>query len=84
MLEGRPTAPARVDVIGRTGDLTWLQIVLREGRSRQIRRMADEVGLEVQRLVRTRIGPQRLGDLPAGHWRDLTAAELAALGAAAR
>ena len=54
-------------------------VVLHEGRNRQIRRMAEAVGLEVVRLVRVRIGSLRLGDLPTGAWRGLSAAEVAAL-----
>jgi len=56
-----------------------LRFVLREGRNRQIRRMCEAVGLEVTDLLRARIGPVRLGDLPEGRWRLLTAAERAGL-----
>ncbi|MEY2479635.1 MAG: rRNA synthase [Verrucomicrobiota bacterium] len=55
---------------------TRLRVILRQGINRQIRRMFFEVGYEVNRLVRTRIGPLRLGDLPRGHWRPLTQREL--------
>ena len=57
----------------------FLRVVLRQGINRQIRRMFYEVGYEVNRLVRTRIGNLRLGDLPRAHWRPLTAAELKSL-----
>jgi pseudouridine synthase len=53
-----------------------LRVVLRQGINRQIRRMFYSVGYDVKRLVRTRIGDLRLGDLPRGHWRPLTAGEL--------
>ena len=56
-----------------------LRVVLRQGINRQIRRMFYEIGYEVKRLVRTRIGNLRLGDLPRGHWRPLTAGELKSL-----
>ncbi len=56
-----------------------LRVILRQGINRQIRRMFYEVGYEVNRLVRTRIGPLRLGELPRGHWRPLTSAELRSL-----
>ena len=56
-----------------------LRVVLRQGINRQIRRMFYEVGYEVNRLVRTRIGSLRLGDLPRGHWRHLTKPELRSL-----
>ena len=55
---------------------TRLRVILRQGINRQIRRMFFEIGYEVNRLVRTRIGPVRLGDLPRGHWRPLTQREL--------
>lgn len=78
-LDGRPTAPARVERGDVTRDGTWVRIVIREGRNRQIRRMAEQVGLDVARLVRVRIGSLRLGTLPAGAWRTLSATEVAAL-----
>ena len=58
---------------------TRLRVVLRQGINRQIRRMFYEIGYEVKRLIRTRIGNLRLGDLPPGHWRVLTKSELAGL-----
>ena len=51
---------------------TRLQVVLRQGINRQIRRMFETMGYRVERLVRTRIGTLRLGDLPRGHWRPLS------------
>jgi 23S rRNA pseudouridine2605 synthase len=56
-----------------------LRVVLKQGINRQIRRMFYEIGYEVEKLVRTRIGSLRLGDLPRGHWRPLSAAELRAI-----
>lgn len=58
---------------------TRLRVILHQGINRQIRRMFYELGYEVKRLVRTRIGRLRLGDLPRGHWRPLSRAELKAL-----
>src|ERR1700710_1285551 len=55
---------------------TLLRVILRQGINRQIRRMFYEIGYEGNRLVRVRIGSLRLGDLPRGHWRPLTKAEL--------
>ena len=49
----------------------WLQIVLREGRNRQVRRMTAAVSLPTLRLVRTRIGASELGDLAPGHARTV-------------
>lgn len=70
-LDGRKLKPAKVR---RTGDQD-LTIILTEGRNRQIRRMCDLVGLKVVDLLRVRIGPLALGDLPEGRWRPLTGPE---------
>lgn len=59
---------------------TLLRVILRQGINRQIRRMFYEIGYEVKRLVRVRIGNLSLGDLPRGHWRALTHRELHSLG----
>ena len=83
-LDGRRTAPAEVTVIKRGKDRTWLRIVLREGRKRQIRRMAAMLGHPVHRLIRVRIGPLRLDNLKPGQWRRLTKAEVQALRSAIR
>jgi 23S rRNA pseudouridine2605 synthase len=65
----------------RSGERTaWLDIVLDEGRNRQIRRMLAAVEIQVLRLVRVAIGPLELGDLAKGAWRPLTEEEVAALG----
>jgi 23S rRNA pseudouridine2605 synthase len=57
---------------------TRLRVILRQGLNRQIRRMFEAIGFKVKRLVRVRIGNLRLSDLPRGHWRPLTAAEIKA------
>jgi len=58
---------------------TWLEIVLQEGKNRQIRRMLAEYGIEVLRLIRIAIGPLSLGNLPKGSCRPLTSEEEQAL-----
>ena len=64
----------------RAGDKNaWLEIVLDEGRNRQIRRLLQAQGFEVLRLVRVAIGPLALGTLAKGAWRRLDDAEVAAL-----
>lgn len=84
VLDGRPTAPARVERLRADRDGLWLRFVIHEGRRRQVRRMCDAVGLTVRRLIRVRIGPLRLGDLPPGKSRRLTPREVEALRASAR
>ncbi len=75
--ETRPTAPARVKFLreGAAGT-SWIAVTLREGRKRQVRRMLAAVGHQVVRLIRVRVGPLRLGDLPPGRWRELTGDEV--------
>ncbi|WNF48969.1 pseudouridine synthase [Pseudomonas sp. SG20056] len=51
----------------------WLELVIREGRNRQVRRMTAAVGLPTLRLVRVRIGPFSLDDLQPGQWREVPA-----------
>ena len=58
---------------------SWLEIVLDEGRNRQIRRMLAALDVEVMRLIRVAIGPLQLGNLPKGQWRELTEAEKLAI-----
>jgi 23S rRNA pseudouridine2605 synthase len=61
-----------------------MEITLAEGRNREVRRLCEALGLEVERLVRTQFGPVRLGALPAGATRPLTRAERHAVDALAR
>ena len=77
ILDDRKTAPAPIEILYRDKASTTLRIVLREGRKRQIRRIAAGLGHPVHRLVRTEIGPIALGDLKPGQWRYLTAEEIA-------
>jgi 23S rRNA pseudouridine2605 synthase len=66
-------------VVDSAGRNVLVEIVLHEGRKHIVRRMLAEVGHPVSRLVRTAIGPVKLGDLRAGRTRRLTAAEVAGL-----
>jgi 23S rRNA pseudouridine2605 synthase len=77
-LEDGPTAPARVRQVGERE----IEIVLREGRNRQVRRMVEAVGNRVVALQRIAFGPLRLGDLAEGKARRLTDREVDALRAA--
>jgi 23S rRNA pseudouridine2605 synthase len=64
----------------RAGDKnTWLEIVLDEGKNRQIRRMLEHFGIEVLRLIRIAVGPLHLGQLPKGESRALTVDEKKAI-----
>ncbi len=76
--DGGRTLPAQVEVIHRrpAPEGTWLRVTMREGRKRQIRRVAGLLGHPVRQLVRVRIGPLRLGDLKPGQWRRLTRQEV--------
>lgn len=79
------TAPCRIDVLGAAGDsTTTLRVVMREGRKRQIRRVAKLLGHPVIELVRVRVGAVKLGALESGAWRHLSDREVRALMAAPR
>ena len=69
----------RAQVIRRGERRAWLEIVLEEGKNRHIRRMFEQLGIEVIRLLRVALGPLKLGDLVKGRTRPLTPAEKAAL-----
>ena len=75
-LDGRMTAPARVEITKQQERTTELTFVIGEGRNRQIRRMCEAVGHEVIRLRRIAVGNVVLGNLPKGKWRHLTPGEL--------
>jgi 23S rRNA pseudouridine2457 synthase len=91
VLNGKKTKPAEVHLLPDDPQLpdrpvpirfrknvptAWVEITLREGLNRQIRRITAAVGHPTLRLVRVAIGPVLLGDLHLGKWRDLTSREL--------
>jgi 23S rRNA pseudouridine2457 synthase len=91
VLNGKMTKPAEVRLLSDDPQLpdrpvpirfrknvptAWVEVMLREGLNRQVRRMTAAVGHPTLRLVRVAIGPVALGDLPSGEWRDLTSREI--------
>ncbi len=91
LLNGKTTRPAEVRLLAEDPQLpdrpvpirfrknvptAWMEITLREGLNRQVRRMTASVGHPTLRLVRVAIGPIALGDLLPGQWRDLTSGEI--------
>jgi 23S rRNA pseudouridine2605 synthase len=79
-LSDGPTRPAQVTRLRNSGTHTHLELVINEGRNRQVRRMLEAVDSKVLKLVRVAIGPLRIGDLQIGKWRHLTESELCDLG----
>lgn len=82
--KGDRTAPAKVGVDKRSGEGTWLRVVMREGKKHQIRRVAETLGLRVARLIRVRFGTLELGPLTNGGWRHLTPGEVQDLKSSSR
>ncbi|MEM9264712.1 MAG: pseudouridine synthase [Cyanobacteria bacterium P01_F01_bin.13] len=82
LLSQEPLLPPRIPPIRVRKHIptAWLQLVLREGKNRQVRRMTAAVGFPTLRLVRISIGDLHLGNLQSGQWRYLTASELDRLG----
>jgi 23S rRNA pseudouridine2457 synthase len=95
LFNGKRTRPAEVHLLSEAPDLpdrsvpirfrksvptAWLQITLREGLNRQVRRMTAAVGHPTLRLIRIAIGPIGLGVLQPGHWREVTTQEMKQIG----
>lgn len=76
MVDGRMTAHAKAKILSQQNLFTDMLITIHEGRNRQVRKMVEQIGHEVVLLRRIRFGPLKLGDLPRGMWRPLTAEEL--------
>ena len=79
-LSDGPTRPAEVRRLRDSAKYSFLEITITEGRNRQVRRMMEAIDSKALKLVRTAIGPIRIGDLPIGKWRRLTGEEIAAMG----
>jgi 23S rRNA pseudouridine2605 synthase len=82
-LDDGMSAPAEARILKRSGTAAVIELVIREGRKRQVRRMLSAIGHPVNRLERVAFGPILLGDQPQGTVRPLTQDEVAALKAAA-
>jgi 23S rRNA pseudouridine2605 synthase len=78
-LEDGPARAVSARPAGAARGRAAVRIVIAEGRKREVRRMLEAVGLPVQRLVRTRVGPIRLGRLPPGQVRELSPDEVRSL-----
>lgn len=78
-LEDGPAKAKSVRELGAAQDRTLIEIVLTEGRKREVRRMLSTVGINLERLARVKIGPLPLGDIAPGKFRPLTGAEVRAL-----
>lgn len=74
--DGSRTQPTRTRIEHKDPAGTWMRVILKEGKNRQLRRMAESSGLTVKRLIRVRIGNLELGDLLSGEWRELTDGEI--------
>lgn len=80
---GVRTAPVRIEIVNREPERSHLDITLREGRNREVRRVLARVGCPVKKLTRIRMGPLSLKGLRLGEWRELTTPERNALRASA-
>lgn len=78
-LDGYRIQAPGLTLVKQAGTRAVLQIVIHEGRNRQIRRMCDLAGMRVERLRRVQEGSLLLGDLPPGKWRYLTSQEVEGL-----
>ncbi len=75
-IDGYKTEPAKITVLKSAEDRTVLEIIIKEGRNRQIRKMCEQTGLSVARLKRVGIGQLKLGMLAPGKWRNLSPQEI--------
>lgn len=79
LLEDRPTSPCKIRNVKLKNGITEFEIIIHEGRKRQIRLMLASLGYQVLYLKRTALGPISLKNLPVGNWRYLTEEEISAL-----
>ena len=79
MKRGDEAHPLSVQRLEDRGKYTWLEVILTEGKNREVRRMVEAVGFKVLKLVRTAIGPLTLAGLVVGGWRPLSSSEISSL-----
>jgi len=79
VLEDGLTAPSKIEILNRSNNYSKIEINIREGRNRQVRRMFKHIGYEVNKLHRTKFGPIVLGDLESGKFRKLNNQEISLL-----
>jgi 23S rRNA pseudouridine2605 synthase len=77
--DGHKTLPAKVRLLSKEKNGTWLNIIMKEGRKRQIREIGSRIGLPVTRIIRVRISTLELGNLRPGESRSLTEKEVNSL-----
>ncbi len=68
--------PSEVKILKENPNNTWVEIILKEGKNREVRRIFETLGFNTLRLVRVSVGAISLGELPAGRWRSLSAEEV--------
>lgn len=73
------TNPAKIKIVSKTHKNTWLEVILWEGRNRQIKKMFESIGHRTLRIIRTQFGPLSLKNLPAGTYRYLNKREISAV-----
>ncbi len=79
LLEDGMTAPAKVRIVDDAGANTVIELIIHEGRKRQVKRMCEAIGHPVRQLHRLSFGPLGLGSLEEGQWRELSPEEVAGL-----
>lgn len=77
--DGYHSSPVHVEIESHSGKGTWVRVIMKEGRKRQIRDTCRQIGLPVVSIVRIRIGSLHLGSLKPKQWRHLTPAEIKGL-----
>ena len=75
-LDGYRIKPPKVRLLHASGEKATVEVIIHEGRNRQVRRMCQAAGMNVARLVRVAEGKLRMGDLKSGAWRHLRSDEV--------